>query len=304
MNGLPDGYTLRPASREDAAAVAEVIAAADEADGAPRDTELSDIEQFWRELDPTSAALVAVAPDGALVGYVDVLTVADRTHVDGYVHPSARGRGVGVSLLRAGEHMADGAPVLRTTVVGGATDSEQLVAQEGYKHIRSFFRMRIHLDERPPQPDWPDGFELRGYRPGTDDRALHELLQDAFRDHWEHEPRTLDEFVHNFARSDQLVPEASFMLFEADEAVGGVLSMRRFGTGWIQSLGVRQPWRKRGIGLALLRQAFGALYGCGERSIGLGVDAESPTGATRLYERAGMHVEVRYDTYEKRVRVG
>jgi mycothiol synthase len=304
MSGLPDGYTLRQARREDAAAVAEVIAAADEADGCPRDTELGDVEQFWRELDPTTAALVAVGPDGVLAGYVDVLTVADRTHVDGYVHPSARGRGIGVGLLRAGEQMADGAPILRTTIVGGATDCERLVAQEGYERIRSFFRMRIDLAERPRRADWPDGFELRRYRPGRDDRAMHELLQDAFRDHWEHEPRPLEEFVRNFARSDQLVPDASFMLFEADEAVGGVLSMRRFGTGWIQSLGVRPPWRKRGIGLALLRQAFGALYDRGERSIGLGVDAESPTGATRLYERAGMHVEVRYDTYEKRVRHG
>jgi hypothetical protein len=32
---------------------------------------------------------------------------------------------------------------------------------------------------------------------------------------------------------------------------------------------------------------------------GLGVDAESPTGAHRLYESAGMHVSARFEIYEK-----
>ncbi len=303
MSTLVDDYVLRPAQRDDASAVAEVIAAADEADGCPRDTDPEDVEQFWRELDPTKQAVVAVGPDGAVVAYVDVLTIGERTHIDGYVHPSARRRGLGVALLRTGEQMAHAAPVLRTTIVGGARDSEGLVEQEGYERIRTFFRMRILLDERPADSAWPEGFAVRRYVPGADDRVMHELQQNAFQDHWDHEPRPFEEFVRNYAQSDQLEPEASFILLEGDEPIGGVLSMRRFGTGWIQSLGVRSRWRKRGFGLALLRLAFAAFYDLGERSIGLGVDAESTTGATRLYERAGMHAEVRYDTYEKRVRL-
>ena len=45
-----------------------------------------------------------------------------------------------------------------------------------------------------------------------------------------------------------------------------------------------------GVGEALLRRAFYDLHARGLRRVGLGVDAESPTGATRLYERAGMTV--------------
>jgi mycothiol synthase len=37
----------------------------------------------------------------------------------------------------------------------------------------------------------------------------------------------------------------------------------------------------------------------GVRSVGLGVDAQNPTGATRLYERAGMHVVFEAIVYEK-----
>lgn len=69
--------------------------------------------------------------------------------------------------------------------------------------------------------------------------------------------------------------------------------------GWIFGLGVRRPWRRRGLGLALLRHCLGALYDRGKRRVGLGVDAQSPTGATRLYEKAGMSVYRRNGIYEK-----
>ncbi len=297
---------LRPARREDAAAVAALISAVERADGDVRDMQAEDIEGFWREIDPTEGALVAEGNDGILHGYVDVLPSPAKIHIDGYVHPKARGRGLGVELLRAGEGLAtagrEGEVVLHSTIVGGS-DGDLLLRQEGYSHVRSFFRMVIELDAEPEPAEWPEGITVRVYVPGSDDRVMHGTLDDAFSDHWGHEPRPLEEFVRVHAEDEQLVPEASFLAFEGEEAVGATLSKRRFEIGWIQSLGVRPPWRKRGLGLALLRQSFAALYEAGERTVGLGVDAESPTGATRLYERAGMEVEVRYDTYEKRIRV-
>ena len=64
-------------------------------------------------------------------------------------------------------------------------------------------------------------------------------------------------------------------------------------------LGVRRPWRKKGIGLAILHRIFGEFYSRGVRIVGLGVDAESLTGATRLYQRAGMSVKNHYVRYER-----
>ena len=69
-------------------------------------------------------------------------------------------------------------------------------------------------------------------------------------------------------------------------------------------LGVRGPWRKRGIGLALLRHAFGEFYRRGKRKAGLGVDAENLTGALRLYKNAGMHVHQAFNIFEKEIRPG
>jgi ribosomal protein S18 acetylase RimI-like enzyme len=73
---------------------------------------------------------------------------------------------------------------------------------------------------------------------------------------------------------------------------------------WVQSLGVRRPWRRQGLALALLHHLFGASYRRGITKVGLGVDTESLTGATRLYEKAGMQIYRQWDTYEKELRPG
>ena len=39
-------------------------------------------------------------------------------------------------------------------------------------------------------------------------------------------------------------------------------------------------------------------------TVRLAVDAANPTGATRLYQRAGMHVAAEYVIYEKVLRPG
>jgi ribosomal protein S18 acetylase RimI-like enzyme len=73
----------------------------------------------------------------------------------------------------------------------------------------------------------------------------------------------------------------------------------RHGGGYVGMIGTRRAWRRRGLGLALLQHAFGELYGRGIRRVTLGVDSENASGATRLYERAGMHVESEHVSFEK-----
>jgi ribosomal protein S18 acetylase RimI-like enzyme len=72
--------------------------------------------------------------------------------------------------------------------------------------------------------------------------------------------------------------------------------------GWIGTLGVRPAWRRRGLGLALLYESFRRFAERGETLAALGVDSENPTGATRLYERAGMRVLWRADVWRKELR--
>jgi mycothiol synthase len=74
--------------------------------------------------------------------------------------------------------------------------------------------------------------------------------------------------------------------------------------GWVDVVGVRRPWRNRGLGLALLRHAFAEYHRRGVRKVGLSVDAESVTSAPRLYGRAGMSVKSSYVIYVKELRSG
>ena len=74
--------------------------------------------------------------------------------------------------------------------------------------------------------------------------------------------------------------------------------------GWVSQLCVRQPWRRQGLGMALLLMAFAEFHRRGNKRVGLIVDAASMTNATRLYEKAGMHIARQSDAYEFELRPG
>jgi GNAT superfamily N-acetyltransferase len=67
----------------------------------------------------------------------------------------------------------------------------------------------------------------------------------------------------------------------------------------VHALFTRRAWRKRGVGAALLDDSFARFWERGKHSIGLGVDAASDTGASRLYERAGIFPRLGFVVYEK-----
>ena len=92
--------------------------------------------------------------------------------------------------------------------------------------------------------------------------------------------------------------------WDGDQIAGHAQTRFRNGVGWIGNLGVRRPWRKRGLGEALLLHAFNEFYKRGMPKIGLSVDASNPTGATRLYQKVGMKVAVEHVLYEKELRPG
>ena len=99
-------------------------------------------------------------------------------------------------------------------------------------------------------------------------------------------------------------PSLWFLAEEAEEPAGAILCRQDLGVGWVDSLGVRPAWRRRGLGLALLRHAFGEFHRRGWPGAALGVDAANETGATRLYEGAGMRVARQYAIYQKELRPG
>jgi ribosomal protein S18 acetylase RimI-like enzyme len=174
-----------------------------------------------------------------------------------------------------------------------------LLEDAGYRDVRHYVKMKIELDGRLPEPVWPDGVTVTPFDLGAA-RVLHAAINDAFAEEWNFHARTFDEWAKHRLEAEDFDPSLWFVVRDGDEIAAFILcTAMRFGAPHVALLGVRKPWRRRGIGLALLRQAFREFHRRGERTVALGVDAENPTGATRLYEHAGMHVDTEDVIYEK-----
>ncbi len=190
-------------------------------------------------------------------------------------------------------------------ICGGWSSNEDLLRElqrRGYELVRHSHRMAIDLGDPTPEPDWPEGIDVRSYQPG-DARAFYEAHQESFADSWEPVEETFEHWSHWLLETQAFDPELWFLASEGAETAGFAVCIWRSDreTATVRLLGVRRPWRRRGVGRALLLHAFAEFRRRGFRRADLGVDAESLTGAHKLYESVGMRVERRFDVYEKAV---
>ena len=164
--------------------------------------------------------------------------------------------------------------------------------------------MEIKLQEAPPAVTFPDSIELRPFVKDEHAIAVWQADNEVFRDHWGSHDSTFEDWAHRKFGNPNFDPTLWMIAWDGDQIAGFSQNRFRKGIGWIGTIGVRRPWRKKGLGLALLQHSFGEFYKRGTTTIGLGVDASNPTGATRLYQRAGMYVASEFATYEKELRAG
>ena len=315
---LAEGLTLRPAQWADLNAVAQLIYDVCEADG---DTAVAvtpeELRNEWETpgFNLTTDAFLVETDDGRVVGFEEFNNryLHATLETDGYVHPDFTGRGIGTSLLRkvenrAREEMSSARPDLRVSLQSTIDNRDQashdLHKNEGYQPVRYHWRMEIVLNKLPEMPHWPAGIELRPFIKGEHDIAVWQAQNESFRDNWGSHATTLEDWQHNRFNDPEFDPTLWAIAWDGNEVAGFSLNRYRMGIGWIRTLGVRHPWRKRGLGLALLQHSFGEFYKRGKNIIGLGVDAQNPTGATRLYQKAGMVVASEFVTYEKELRPG
>jgi mycothiol synthase len=306
-------YAIRSPTIDDLHAVVALVNDCSIAEGGRPDETPQNLLHDWNTpgFALTTNAWVVTAPDGNIIGYEQVEIGDDgaRCELDGYVHPDFTGQGIGPVLLRLAEDRARGVLAigahtqparLHGNIAAANVGARQLFSDAGYQVVRHFWRMEIELHAPPARPMLPAGISIRTFVRGQDERAAHATIEAAFEDHWEHAPIAFDEWSRRQIQRDDFDPSFWFLASAGDEVVGAALCYARSaGMGWVRGLGVRRGWRGRGLGLALLQHAFGAFYERGHSTIGLGVDAQSPTGATRIYQRAGMRVTEEYETYEK-----
>ena len=315
---LDPSLHLRTAKWSDLEAVARLIYDACAADG---DTIVAvtpeELKHEWETpgFELERDAFVVETSGGRIVGFEEVTNEHEyvKLRTDGYVHPDFKERGIGTALLRiaeqrAHEEMALAEPgariVLQSMMDNRDPVSHELHRNEGYQPLRYHWRMEIVLDGSPEEPRFPAGIELRPFIRGEHDVAVWQAQNEAWRDHWGSHDVTLEEWKHSRFDDPEFDPTLWAIAWDGYKVAGFSLNRYRMGIGWIRTLGVCRPWRKRGLGEALLRHSFGEFYKRGTKTIGLGVDAQNPTGATRLYQKVGMYVVSEYVTYEKELRAG
>jgi mycothiol synthase len=282
---------LRPATEADAEAVAGLFT---EAFGDWRPTDAEEIRSWLRNDEVLPENIRVLEVDGRVAGYGDVwldgdveLDMAAPDHWNVFLDwAEQRGREAALSRVRA--FFPEG------------HELETVLAGRGYRYWRSAFQMRIELDERPDAQPLPDGFELRGYR-DEDAEPLRAGLNEAFGEDPFFHAVTPSNYRELFLKGRGTDVSLWRIAWDGDELAGWVLPWPCRGSddtlGWIGNLGVRPPYRRRGLGGVLLRNGFRVLYDRGLRAAGLGVDAENPTGAVGLYERAGMRRHARQDNW-------
>ncbi len=321
---VPEGFELRAASVDDAAAIAEIVNEVTLAEvGVPWTT----VEETRDGLtapgrDPVLADALLVEGDGTLVGcllFDDDTAGLTEIYVGTFVRPHLWGRGLNAWLLRLGEERARArvqlepageGVVLRVPRFADNEPARRLFASLGYAYVRTFLMMRVDLESAPPAPRVPAGIAIRTFQPSLDEASVHAALTEAFADHWGDVEPSLERWLHQDIEGEGsgFDPSLWFLATDGDEIAGVACcrasSPRSEGTAQVSDLAVRAPWRRRGIGLALLRTAFVEFHRRGIPRAELGVDAENPTGATRLYERAGMHEALSWEFWEKELRGG
>jgi mycothiol synthase len=311
--GLPEGYTTRVPTREDAEEVAALISACQIADTGASDMSVEEMLDDWHSLDLAEEAVILISPDGRIAAYADVFNRSFViVSIYGYVHPDFRDLGLGTYLVAWGEgwtrdHMQQAqasARVVAQHYINSANEAaRRLLENLGYTPVRGIYVMETILDDLPPLPRWPPDISVRPFVPGRDERAVYEAVEDAFRDLWGRPRNPFERFIRE-TQKEYFDPSLWFLAVEGDEIAGLTLCNTLAGEGWVDVVGVRRPWRNRGLGLALLRHAFTEYQRRGVNKVALSVDAESITGAPRLYGRAGMRVRESYIIHLKELRPG
>jgi mycothiol synthase len=247
--------------------------------------------------------------DGKIAAYADIHEEDEhrRYWLDLREHPALRERGGASTVLRAVEDWARSRAAADALLRGAVADRDkplrELFEGSGFQIVRHMLEMRIRLDGELAEPRWPEGVHVREFLPGADERAFYDITMEAFEDHWEFVRQPFDEWRAWAVEHPRFDASLWFLALDGTDPAGCcICGLHGSGDplfGYVATLAVRRPWRRRGLGLALLQHAFREFQRRGMTRAALDVDAENLTGALRLYERAGMHIHTRRETYEK-----
>jgi mycothiol synthase len=321
--GLPRGHTWRRITLDDVPAAARLVAAYDLAHTGQSAGALADVaaDLASSEIDLATGSWLVLDAAGALcaLGAAFVDPTAREVYLDAYVLPDGA---YAVSLARwvveqsVAQAVAEAAPAGGDgwTAHAGCHQGDAVISGAlrgaGLARARTFLRYRAEHDPgaRPAPADPGPGVVVRRVRPEgepgclEDLRALHHVLDTAFLDHYHPQARSYEEWLTYQREASGYAPDQWWLAEVGGVPAGGLIGSNRLADdnrGFIRSLGVLREFRGRGLAKALLRTAFADDIARGRTATELGVDSESPTGATHLYASVGMRPTHAIDYFER-----
>lgn len=311
-------FNIRSARWDDVEAVAKIMYAVNESIG---DAETSDsveeLEHNWKHpsFNLETDAYIAENAQGEVVGYCEAFNSHENTQIDfeAYVYPKYNETSLPEMLLRRAEERAiqiiplakpDARVFIRSAMGMKELGYRALHEKLGYSTIRYFWRMEIKLENAPQVQPLPAGLEVRPFIQAEHAHLVWEVENETFLDHWGSHESKYEEWHQRKLERPEFDSALWLVVWDGDQIAG--FSQNRYlnEMGWVGTLGVRRNWRSKGLGLALLTRSFEKFYNRGTFSVGLGVDAANPTGATKLYQKAGMSIANEYVLYDKELRAG
>jgi len=321
-------YTSRAASMDDVASVTDLINARSRRSYGQNQMKAETLARQWSGefVDVEQGVRLYFDPEGTLVGYACVpvprppfieVTYAVAAHPESENDASLWDAMI-QWCAKKDQRVLSKAPE-GAAVHAGATalieDEPRWSAYErhGFLRVRVEHRLRTELDRRIPEPLWPEGFTLPPFDIETELEKLVALDQEAFRDHWGHVERPFEEELRGWQEwiqelGSDLDPTLWFVARAGDELAGYVVCEPEIpgdtACGYVSGFAVRATFRKQGLGTALLHHALRELQSRGKNAAELDMDSENLTGASRVYERAGMVPIRQMLLYEKCLRGG
>jgi len=289
----------------------------DGVDYVPTEETLRSENEHLAEFDPRRDMLVAEV--GGVLVAATAIDVRTRDGIgvhqsEGWVRPAWRRRGLGRTLLAWSERRAmevarvDGRPPRRALTAW--PDQQQVGAialyeAAGYRIVRYGFQMVRDLADEIPDAPLPTGLEIRPVTP-ADHRTIWDADAEAFRDHWDALERTESDFATWFANPD-LDTTLWQVAWDGDQVAGSVMTFvypeenAHLGVACacLEHISVRRPWRRRGLASALIARTLRLVRERGLEEAALGVDAENPSGALRVYEALGFRRQRVHVSYRK-----
>jgi ribosomal protein S18 acetylase RimI-like enzyme len=322
----PEGMTCRAATQKDFPNMAKVANLEAQLTTGSDDTNESEFLVDWEnpEFEPKTDSQVVLDEKGEMLGYAIVYTdqkPPNRPYVWMRLRPDNHDHAAGDYMLGWAEARSrqtlDLVPSeVRVTMsmhtVSGFEPLLNLFDRHGLSYARRSFQMRIQLEAKVQNPILPEGMEIVDFEVERDFEAFFRATDEGFQDHFGHVDEDFEtaypRWKHYVENDEGYDPGLFFFVKKGEDIVASArcrkMSWEDENMGWISELSVLRPWRRLGIGKALLQHCFQVFEERGKSAVGLGVDAESLTGATKLYEQAGMKVFRSYDRYEKILRDG